>query len=273
MHSFLKTMNKSRSAFTILELSLVLVIMGFILFITFNLASNYYKVNQHKVTGERLDEIQDKLLLYLKNNGVFPCPDDPTLAKTDSGYANGEVCSTTCSVTAINADSEVFYAGDVPAILLGLSTRYAEDGFGYKFRYVIPKNLACNTKEDSDYYEKTLLYMQFNDGSNTTEIADDLAYILVSHGENAAGSYTVAGSQISTSANANEAENSDSDNIFRYQLILNSDFDDILRFKTKTQLLLDLDSIYEYTKTYRYFREECNAGAIPSELLPFCFNE
>lgn len=266
-------MAKLRSGFTIIELSIVLTIMGFVLFVVLSMANSYYTVNQIKVTDSRLDEIQDKLLLYLKKNGQFPCPADPTLAKTDSGYAAGEVCSTTCSVGAVVADSETYYSGDVPAVLLGLGTRIAEDGYGFKFRYFVPKNLTCHTKDDSDYYENTLLYVQYHDGTNTTEISNDLAYIVLSHGKNASGAYTVSGSQVTVSADASEVENSDSDNIFRYNYIKNVSFDDYVRFKSKTQMLLDLDEVYEYTKAYRYWGEECNAVSVPAGLLPFCFNE
>lgn len=264
---------KRKNAFTLLELAISISIAGLILFVVLSMLNNFFIVNKVKETEERMELVQAKLLLYLKKNGQFPCPADPTKSKTESDYAKGEVCSTNCSVTGISADSETFYSGDVPAQLIGLSARYAEDGYGFKFRYFVPKNLACSTKDDSSYYEKTLLYVQFNDGSNNTEIADDLAYILVSHGENGAGAYTVAGSQISVSANSSEAENSDADNIFRYNYIKNDDFDDYVRFKTKTQLLLDLDELYDYTKNYRYFREECNATSVPSALLEFCFNE
>ena len=77
-------------------------------------------------------------------------------------------------------------------------------------------------------------------------------YVVLSHGKNNKGAYNKNGVQNAVSTNANEIENSDFDEIFVEYFIKNSTirhsaYDDYLLFKTKTQLVLDVNDLY-----YRY---------------------
>ena len=83
-----------RKAFTILELTIVITIMGFMSFTFFGVIDSYVKVNSYKTTfKKRIDEIEVAFLKYLKNNKGLPCPASSSLSFDKDGYGeNGDSC-------------------------------------------------------------------------------------------------------------------------------------------------------------------------------------
>jgi len=260
-----------KKAYSLLELSIVLVIMGFIAFTFTAVIDSFLKVNRFKTSFQRLDLVESSLLRFLNENRGLPCPAGHDLSSNDTGFGeDGDSCDAS-SVTEVCADAEAYevagvvvgYKGSIPAITLDLPTEYMYDGFDRRFTYFVSSDLICKNGVDINsgfYSNEDNLPIVYNKPNTSTSVYEyqKNAYVIVSHGKNGFGAYTKSGEKISTdSASSDEIENSDSDNEFVYNYFRPESMDDILRFKNKWQLMNDLE---ELDSTKRYPSEECNCS-------------
>lgn len=264
-------MKRITDGYTLLELAIVLVIMGFTAFTFLGVVDSFIKVNSYKTTYERMDAIEIKMLKYLKSKRGLPCPASETADFETAGYGeDGGACVSASSdelcpnATAYEVSSAtVGYQGSVPVITLGLPAEYMYDGFGRRFTYFVSSKLTCTNGSDinSGFYleEEDLPIVANKSGSaSVLHSYDKNAYVLLSHGKNGYGAYTKSGDKVSeTNASSNELENADGDNNFVYDYFSSESMDDIVRFKTKWQLMVDFEDL-GYTK--RYPSTECNCA-------------
>jgi len=144
---------------------------------------------------------------------------------------------------------------------MGLPADYMYDGFGRRFTYYVSSNLSCKNGIDVNsgfYSEEDNLPIVLNksDSASTLYSYTKNSYVILSHGKNGFGGYTKSGAQVSTSdASSDELENIDLDSDFVYNYFRPEAMDDILRFKTKWQLMTNLDDL-DFVK--RYPSSECN---------------
>jgi hypothetical protein len=256
-------------AYTLLELSIVLIIMGFTTFTFLGVVDSFIKVSNYKTTYERLDSIELRMLKYLKENKGLPCPASQTTSFETSGYGeDGDACaSASLDELCPNATAyqvlgvTVGYQGSVPVISMGLPADYMYDGWGRRFTYYVSSKLNCTNGTDlnSGFYSSEDDLPSVDNKSDAVGVLhsyDKNAYILLSHGRNGYGAYTKSGVKVSElDASDDELENSDLDNNFVYNYFKPVAMDDILRFKTKWQLMLDFEDL-DYVK--RYPSSECN---------------
>ena len=210
--------------FSLVELSVVIVIIGMILGMVVSSFSAFVKNSAQAATREKQVAIKDTLISYLRANGRLPCPDIgprmstgiSTTSKPD-GIENrtGDTATVTDTVTNCTSTVATIAVGVVPYATLGLPRETVVDAWGNYFTYVVSNNqtpvpvalLLSNPPRD---WVKSATFRTGNLGD--IEVLDDFSSslnavaLLISHGPNGAGAWTTKGSSIdSTGAGDNEA--------------------------------------------------------------------
>ncbi len=132
-----------QSGFTLAELAIVLVIVGFLLGGTMAMISSQTDQRKWNDTQSRLEAARDALLGYAIANGRLPCPASSTSAGAEVRLGTG-VCGATGA-------TQEYYGGVVggvtygllPAVTLGYqpvdSQGFALDAWGNRIRYAISR--------------------------------------------------------------------------------------------------------------------------------------
>ena len=238
---------KKDSGFSLIELSVVILIIGLLLVTSFE-GSKYFLIQNHiKATNVKLNAIQRAIEIYVRRTGHLPCP--VPLAKT-SGSSNVENCN-----TLSNNDTDGIYkkdqilVGGVPYRDLDLTADLSHDAWGGKFFYSIyvpaGKNIRELQDDDEGYLE---IYENAFDNNNKNKnlITTNGVYSLVSMGRNKYGAFDVNTdlSEPVLWGKANNAEKMNGPNNNKKRIVYFSDQtkgDDIVRYKTKTQLIVDTE--------------------------------
>lgn len=235
-----------QGGFTLIELSIVLVIVGFFMV---GLIKAYELYQIDKIESEQDSKmdimrralssyIQDEKCIdsngnekpetwcrdngreHLANESIggedavrYPCPADPDLAPDKSGYAtearSGGSCETDNLVEITDSGSTVAFKGAFPARTVGLSPEKMVDPYGNKYSYVVSKDMTQTDALNKTSSEGNL---EISTESGDTHKA---RFGLFSHGQNGEGAYTRAGHQIGVNnTNSTDAENADTDNDF-----------------------------------------------------------
>lgn len=221
---------RKNKGFTLIELSIVLVVVGIMLYAGLSIGSIQLDAAKTKQTKDKLDKIERALQLYYETNNKLPCPADGAadLADGDFGVGtasadNGAVSDTTCtSVTApiIISAATVAYVGVVPVRTLELPDDFMYDGWDDRITYVVAKNCVdkdnwvdlevnkCTTgadgNADGNFDEGGNLNVRDNTSNSNRTLYG--VYVLVSHGKNSYGAFPdVGGSQIDTGSPAPSA--------------------------------------------------------------------
>lgn len=284
------------SGFTTIELSIVLIISG----LMFAMAMQYFSIvrsNQaYDVTKERQTEIDNYLTSYLNIYGHYPCPADPTLPPTHDDFG---VALPVCDI-CVNETSRPFLSdtitpsnvictsegtrdidgdGNNEFVLIGalpFKTLYEKlsflpvtfnqasgvDGYDNLFTYAVTEEMTSTSYTIVNPVNPYIGAVHMLD-ENGVEMSDPISstqYVLISHGKNGRGGYSMQGTQIdnclvsSTGLPATpgyqpfgvpgsglnpEIENCDAnDGIFTKALLTLTDednyFDDIVFFRNRT---------------------------------------
>ena len=128
----------SNKAFTLIETAIIITVIAIIVTGSMFFIDNHLYLKKIRITEEKIQTIKTAL----KNHSKYPCPADLTLDIYDNNFgvavenADGE-CAVNSGIFAIKEDN---YYGAVPSKTLGLSLKYAFDGWGRKLSYVINKS-------------------------------------------------------------------------------------------------------------------------------------
>lgn len=245
---------RSQAGFTLIEIAVVLLIVGFITVAGVRLLSSTQEGLRARLTRQNMEAVKAALQAYMVRAGRLPCPAVETNTTTDSTYGLEAPTPGTCTGTT-GLDS-VAYRGVVPWKTLGMTTETAFDGWGRQITYAVT-NTATNltTATLSGLRGSLTLHTtapislglpatgnQINACSTT---ADDnvcnaaAAVMLVSFGQNGFGAYNVTGVQSPLPTSSAEVENTDADRNF----VLaepSSTFDDIVVPMSPGELLAPL---------------------------------
>jgi prepilin-type N-terminal cleavage/methylation domain-containing protein len=176
--------------FTLVEMAIVLMIVGLLLGGMLVPLSAQMEQRNISDTRKTLDEIQQALIGYAIINGRLPYPAKPTLITgTD---ANAGLADNTLTM------------GVIPWATLGTSET---DAWGRRFTYSVAPSFATPFTLISN--GNLTVKSAATGGSN---VATNIPAVIVSHGKNGYGAYTPnGGPPLSTSPDADEADNSDPD--------------------------------------------------------------
>lgn len=151
LNNFFKRNSKG---FTLLELSITLLVLGILanLYFSFRDVSNYSDTtlaNQAKVV-----EIEKALILFIANNGRLPCPASPTQVINDQTFGkeqidltnNPAVCKQTNTglLTGTLSGNDMLYYGALPTRDLGLADDYMFDTWNNRFGYMVQRSFINN---------------------------------------------------------------------------------------------------------------------------------
>ena len=247
----LKNFSTIKKAYTLVELSIVLVIISIFLSSGLNIFTNNIVQTKTVNTKEKLNIIYKSLAEYLMINKRLPCPIKLNIAKdTDANY--GAVTTTpinNCSSISSGSGDNQIIIGALPNRDLGLTNDMAEDDFGNKILYVVDNRLITNFNATG-----------FSDGAidigQVSGITKPLL-LLLSSGANSCGSYKTNGQQNtpnirdSTNDGSGQFENSDNDTTFATS-DTNPKFDDVVLTKTYYDFLQELN--LTHTQSQAHFK-------------------
>lgn len=221
-------MTARRSAFSLLELAVVLVLLSLVVGFGVNIGQNAVKHSTRLAMLEKMSLIKQALDDYANRNGYLPCPANPQLlpsnplfGQQNRNFVAGAGCENSGGV--FNADNVWF--GMLPVQSLGLDDSYAVDEWGNKLTYAVSENHIGTNAADRGFSSYATQQGTIIVDSNTIAVPVRLSttftgapgtgatYVVVSHGKNARGAYPLNGTApIVACSGSIEAENCDRTN-------------------------------------------------------------
>jgi prepilin-type N-terminal cleavage/methylation domain-containing protein len=260
MNPVVQPSTRKSLGFTLVELSIVLVIMALIMGAGMALLNAQIDSQRQASTRVKQDAIRSALTTYISRNSRLPCPADPTLAAGVANYGVEAATPGTCSgITSNGVAPSTVVTGIIPWVSLGISDDAATDGYFNRFAYqVVALATNLNTQTISGMRGYITLHSngpgtlgappagnQINDCSNGLTFNPCAAVVVVlSHGKNGFGAYSIGGGQVPTAgAGPDELANTDHDSKFvrkDFSDAVGNPFDDVLLALTPSDLLTPL---------------------------------
>ena len=197
-----------RRGFTLLEMSIVLIIASVVSAGVMVVMTNSLSVRQVSETNAKLDTIQKALFAFRVANDRLPCPADITYAITNASFGAEVATPGSCpAATFLDATGTSHDArgGMVPTQTLRLPDDYAFDAWGRRILYAVAKDItqtgAFNTFLGND--STTRIAIKNSSALNATTQA---AYALVSFGANGHGAYPRSGGATRINASSTNSD-------------------------------------------------------------------
>jgi len=273
-----RSTNITFSGFTLLELSIVLVIIAVITGMGLSASSTVIDSARIAATNNRIQAIETALIAYRQANNRLPCPADGTLATLNAGYgyeggvagacAGANYIITPAGVTNYDSTNHPNGAevaeGVVPVRTLNLPDEFIYDAWGRKITYAATIVMTeVNAFVNYGNAENCGLLTVYAAGHtiSRTRAAD---YIIFSHGPNGHGAYGPSGPSTTASVvnagsdNLDEKVNCHCSNsaantgyvgtyvqadVSQDPADANDNFDDIVRFKERFQMHTYADEV------------------------------
>lgn len=234
----------NNSGFSLIEISIFLLVVAVMAGAALNFGNNQQGFARFKQTTDKLDVIQKALATYVRINGRLPCPAKGDLARTNASFGV-EDCTTTIVPIGTAADPDIL-VGILPAVTLGISTEFVTDGWERRYTYAVEERfIDVNTFHDTmenDPDKPGDRFIDIVDGMNTAVVRSNWAvYVVMSFGEDGIGAWPRDGGAAitGTTTDVGELNNNDyTDKQFAVTL-RSRGFDDMVRYRTKSLLLLD----------------------------------
>jgi prepilin-type N-terminal cleavage/methylation domain-containing protein len=271
------------SGFSLIELSIVLLILGLMIGGITAVMTQEARVAKQSQLKTKMDAIEQALIAYVKKNNRLPCPADGTYLITNSyfGIEGGTTGDGTCSTGAsyssgnrtanptpptANFKSLTSSAGGVvPVRTLGLSDEYAFDPWGGRFSYFVDIRMTA-TNSFSTYSPTYVLGAGttiYDAGSNV--ITQNPLVIIISHGPNGHGAFQLSGKRKNAGSTNGweqlnchcDATGTETPYVAQFGIVgnmtdnsndLRAASDDILRYYKRGVFLTSTDVITEKTK-------------------------
>lgn len=141
MLSYTSTCRYKEDGFSLIELSVVLIIIGLLMGAAASLVEPYITAYRYNTTKAKMEKVMDALALYTQTNYDVPCPADPVptggepFGTPRGSGADGTDTNVACM---INSADNYVPRGIVPFKVLGLSEDQVRDAWGSYFTYAIP---------------------------------------------------------------------------------------------------------------------------------------
>ena len=213
-----------KRGFSLLEMSVVLLIVSLLAGGTAALLSASLQTQQLKETHAKMQMIQKALLDYRRAYHRLPCPADVTkdinttflnYFGVEGGSGSGNCASGIPAANFVDAGTN-YYEGMVPTKTLRLPDEVAFDGWGRRIMYAVDKRFAtavANEPFKTIAITDTTTRMTVNSAAGAA-LTTQAVYVLISFGPNGHGAYPRAGVAVTarisfTSSNTDEQNNCD----------------------------------------------------------------
>ena len=257
--------SKYLTAFSLIEMSVVLIVISILFVGTFSSSSVVNSVRT-SVSKDKLEVIYSLLGKFLKNNKRLPCPASLAITVSNANFGKevrnplDNKCSGSGIYASNNSGFSNIIVGAIPVKDLGINNDFAYDAFGNLVLYFIDQrftyNYISNISNDLNLSIpsfgtasfKDIMVIKNRNLKGEVLINSDVMMVLVSHGANGYGSINAAGIQNPRSSileeldndisNLNSLDGTASFNRTFYSSHENSDiFDDIILFKTRNDFV------------------------------------
>lgn len=127
----------SKCGFTLLELSMVLIILSLMMAGLLAMLTQQSRIAQREELIRKLDAIEEGLVAYYKRSSTqaLPCPADHTLTVDNAQF--GTAVAAGCAAIDSSYKDVNSSRGAVPVRSIGLTDDYAFDPWGNLFTYVV----------------------------------------------------------------------------------------------------------------------------------------
>jgi len=213
---------RKASGFTLIEIAIVLVVIGLLLSGGLVALGPVVRNAQVTTTENKLDKIEDALVLYAIQNNCLPCPadssDDNGIQQTGAGADVSGACagggSNACFPGGTPANGE---RNVVPWVTLGLSENDVTDEWGTYIAYHVSSqdftgtncddfsNTAVASSSGTGGFTRTgttfpigCLDVSNADPAGVAAITTAAAYVLISHGPDTSGGRTAQSNAVRT---------------------------------------------------------------------------
>lgn len=175
---------RRRAGFSLLELSIVLVIAGLMTLVYLQFNESAESGDSSGATKAQLALIDRAVLAYVAKNDRFPRPAARTAGVEDPLYGREVPLALVTTILDTDASGKVLF-GALPFQELGLATSFAGDAWGNKFTYVVTNELTdatlFNRAPPNDIKEEITV------DTGSVVNPEKVAYAVISHGLNALG--------------------------------------------------------------------------------------
>ncbi len=204
-----------RHGFTLLELSMVIIIVSLMLSGILTIVTQNARIEKRAQLAEKLERIKTAMLDFRKMNNRLPCPGEADVPQTDDTFgvegSPPAQCADDMAGTIFETAAPGAYGGGIPVRTLQIPDEYAFDPWGNRFLYIVDYRITAaaatnpfNTYPASHSSIGNITVRDIEGDSITTRAL----YLIVSHGPNGHGGYTRTGIRKSAkSTNASEQAN------------------------------------------------------------------
>lgn len=219
--SILKSIRYDKNGFTLIELSIVIIIIGILLIPMIVAYERYLTQKRIDITKENVKLIEEAITKYVNDNGDLPCVANAVIPADDPAHGAPVDCVSPPSVPGVVTvagarDGTNVIIGAVPFRAINIPMEQASDGWGRRLTYAVTQRLANGTIVPFDASRGEIAIV---DQSNTSLItpAGSAMYVVISHGKKGEGGLNLmSGSQtLACDATQLDGENCDGDATFR----------------------------------------------------------
>lgn len=183
---------RNNSGFSLLELSIVLLIMGFVASGLLSFGIYQTAASRNEYTRLHMEEIRRALASFAVANSRLPCPMPGPVRPDEPGYGM-EDTSGSCADTEIAASG--IHVGSVPFAAIGLPDEYMLDAWNHRILYVVDSQFITSNgflaTDPTNPPLGTINVMLSGDVTSGTRRTSTAAMVLVSFGANGYGAWPV----------------------------------------------------------------------------------
>ena len=261
MHPRQKINIRNEDGFALISIALLLIVTGLAL-------STYiyaFKTQREDALRDRTDfafsTVLNKMVSQLAIDGHFPCPASRNLPPTDPLYGVETDCTDTsvpagtCSATDPYCVAETTPGGPririgiIPFRTLGIDRNDAIDAYGNFLTYALTETQGTGTitvdngniqltELNYDYIDQSRFIINPSNPGLQTSTANNLDFVLISHGPDGRGSYTLNGTPHPTpcTGSHDDIENCDNDANFLKKPLFNAENTDHFDDKVEAEM-------------------------------------
>jgi type II secretory pathway pseudopilin PulG len=205
-------MKASMAAFSLIEMCIVMMILGVALDPLLQYLGAQKKQDSERARDNGHDEILVALSLYLKQNGAYPCPADPTLAPGAAGFGAGNCAAVVSAPAAVGSGGGNVAIGAVPVRDLNLPFLSSINVAGWKYIYAVSANLTTAATYDG----AGKINIVDSAGASFLGAGHWAQFVLVDPGKDGKGAWTLYGQSSGRACGAAlDSENCNNDATFR----------------------------------------------------------